>query len=79
MLMNAPPRDETLSKKYAALCDAVRNAGSCVVAYSGGVDSTLLAVVARRELGDRAVAVLARSPSLASAELEGARRRATEL
>jgi uncharacterized protein len=44
-----------------------------VVAYSGGTDSTLVAAVAARALGDRSVAVTAVSPSLPPGELEEAR------
>ncbi|HEV8564246.1 MAG TPA: ATP-dependent sacrificial sulfur transferase LarE [Actinomycetota bacterium] len=46
---------------------------SAVVAFSGGVDSSLVAAVAHRVLGDRALAVTAVSPALAHGELEGAR------
>ena len=46
---------------------------SAVVAFSGGVDSSLVAAVARRVLGDRALAVTAVSPALAHGELDGAR------
>ena len=56
--------------------DPVRSA---VVAYSGGTDSTLVAAVAARTLGDRALAVTAVSPSLPPGELEEARRIAAEL
>jgi pyridinium-3,5-biscarboxylic acid mononucleotide sulfurtransferase len=42
------------------------------VGLSGGVDSSLLAAVCHRVLGDRAVAVVARSPSLPTRELDGA-------
>ena len=45
---------------------------SVVVAYSGGVDSALLAVAAQRVLGERALAVTAISPALAARELEDA-------
>jgi uncharacterized protein len=45
-----------------------------VVAFSGGVDSSLVAAVAARALGGRALAVTAVSPAVADGELAGARR-----
>lgn len=47
--------------------------GDAVVAFSGGVDSSVVAAVAAEVLGDRALAVTAVSPALASGELDGAR------
>jgi len=58
---------------YEALLDWFRQRGPALVAYSGGVDSTLLAKAAHDALGDRAVAVTAVSASLAPAELDEAR------
>jgi pyridinium-3,5-biscarboxylic acid mononucleotide sulfurtransferase len=46
---------------------------SVVVAFSGGVDSSLVAAASVRMLGERALAVTAVSPALASGELDGAR------
>ena len=46
--------------------------GSVVVAFSGGVDSALVAVAAHQALGKNALAVTAVSPALAARELEGA-------
>ena len=57
----------------AELEAAVARAPSAVVAFSGGVDSSVVAAVAARVLGPRALAVTAVSPALATGELDGAR------
>jgi uncharacterized protein len=70
----------TTSQKYAALQARLRELGSGVVAFSAGVDSTLLLRVAVDTLGrDRVLAVTGRSPSIPSAELHSAAALAAEV
>jgi uncharacterized protein len=61
-----------LEEKQAKLEIVLKNYQSTIVAFSGGVDSAFLAYVAHRVLGDRALAVTAISPSLASFQREDA-------
>lgn len=70
------PHTESKDKR-TRVEDILRDCGSVLIACSGGVDSVLLAAVAARVLGDRAVAATAVSPSLASGELADARAAAT--
>lgn len=73
------PDGTVLEALLAGLEDRLLSAGRLVVAFSGGVDSALLAWAAHRALGPQAsVAVTAVSPSLAPSELEDCRRLAGE-
>ena len=57
------------ASKLNRLKELLAGYGSCVVAYSGGVDSVFLARVARDVLGDKSLAAIADSPSLPRREL----------
>jgi len=62
----------TLSTKRDQLLEFFRPLPRCVIAFSGGVDSAVVAKAAALELGPAALAVTAQSASLASGELEAA-------
>jgi len=59
--------------KLLALEAHIRTLSGLLVAYSGGVDSAFLAATAHRVLGDRMLAVVADSPSMARRDFEQAR------
>lgn len=62
-----------LTEKFEQLKALFQEMEQALIAYSGGVDSTLVAKIAYDALGDRALAVTAVSPSLLPEELEDAK------
>ena len=64
--------DPTLKAHRERLVETLHGYGRVAVAYSGGVDSTVVAQAAHEALGDAAIAVTAVSDSLAAGELEEA-------
>jgi uncharacterized protein len=77
--MPSTPGELPAEKKLDRLRGILSAMDSVVVGYSGGVDSTLLLSVAYEQLGDKALAVTAVSPSLPREELEQATRVAREI
>src|SRR5262245_25958691 len=70
--MSEAPAAPTIDDKLARLRARLRELGSVLVCYSGGVDSAFVLAVAHEELGPRAIGMTAVSPSLAPAEREDA-------
>lgn len=69
----------TLDGKLARMEAILRELGTVLVAYSGGIDSTLLLKVAHDTLGERAVGVISASESIPSEEVRAALAVAEEL
>jgi uncharacterized protein len=63
---------DSFERKGEQLLERLRQLGSCAIAFSGGVDSAVVAFAAQKVLGERALAVTGISPSLASGEREAA-------
>ena len=59
-------------KKYEDLKELLKSYGSAAVAFSGGVDSAFLLYAAKEALGDRLIAISAKSSSFPERELKAA-------
>lgn len=70
---------KSLAAKTRRLRERLKKLGGAVVAFSGGADSAFLALVAHRVLGDKAIAVTARSPTFPRAEQKAAARLARRI
>lgn len=71
--------DRQLEERVEQLVSGMAGHGSVLVAFSGGVDSSLVAAIASMAVGERALAVTAVAETLAGRELDFARRQARQI
>ncbi|MGY8770791.1 MAG: ATP-dependent sacrificial sulfur transferase LarE [Pirellulales bacterium] len=72
-------RTESTEQTAQQLVQTIAELGSCAVAFSGGVDSSVVAKAAQLALGDKAIAVTGRSASVSQTDLSEAAKVATEI
>lgn len=71
--------DKLVEEKFNKLLKNLRERGGVLIAFSGGVDSSVLAAAAKLVLGDKALAVTVDSPLTPPWEVEEAKRVAKEI
>ena len=77
-ISNTVPTSRMAEEKERELRDMMRNMETVLVAYSGGVDSSYLALIATQELGENAVCLMGLSPSVSAFQRNEAKRLADE-
>lgn len=68
-----------VNEKIRCIVNAISKRENVLIAFSGGVDSSILAALAHKALGDKAIAVTADSQTLSPGELESAKAVAKEI